>query len=213
MTPTWIRSLARVSFYSSSESTSTTFSTGGKGEFHVLLALAHNKGKMTELFQNAVVSEELITSLKNLLRNGNNLDENKSILTVNSACTTIHLHLHGLLHPGVGEGVVHVSSNVFVANDAGIPQIAFLSTIDLSKPACWTSAMRSTRLARITRRKMESRRSTAFLSVCLKAPVPTSTEPGSQRRRTCNGHRCSARRGGSGGLYWVVSMDISVLRK
>ncbi|KAF3799111.1 hypothetical protein GCG54_00015291 [Colletotrichum gloeosporioides] len=93
---------------------------GRKGEYHVLLALAHDKDTTKELFQNAVVNDEfeLIASLKDLLRNGNNLDENKSVLQVGSAGTTIHLHLHGLLHPGAGEGVVHVSSNGFVAHDA-----------------------------------------------------------------------------------------------
>ncbi|KAJ0331431.1 hypothetical protein COL154_013592 [Colletotrichum chrysophilum] len=108
---------------------------GREGEYHVLLALAHNKERMTELFQNAVVDDELRSSLKDSLINGNNLDETRSVLKVDSAGTTIHLHLHGVLHPGAGEGVMHVSSNVFVEHVAGTQQTAFLSTKDLSKPA------------------------------------------------------------------------------
>ncbi|KAK2728914.1 hypothetical protein CKAH01_10742 [Colletotrichum kahawae] len=107
---------------------------GGEGEHHMLLALAHNKEKMTELFQNSVAEDEIITSLKDSLINSQNLNENKSVLKVNSASTTIYLHLHGLLHPSAGEGVMHVPSKVFVTHDAGVPQTVFLSTNNLSKP-------------------------------------------------------------------------------
>ncbi|KXH57923.1 hypothetical protein CNYM01_14067 [Colletotrichum nymphaeae SA-01] len=112
-------------------------------EFHLLLTLAHAEEEMAKRFpKEAATDPELITLLKTSFKNGNKLDETRSVLKIDADKTAIHLHLHSLLHPGAIEGEMCVSSDVFVADRENDIVTAFLSTKDLTKPAdlldfCW----------------------------------------------------------------------------
>ncbi|WQF76879.1 hypothetical protein CDEST_01893 [Colletotrichum destructivum] len=113
-------------------------------DFHLLLTLAHGKERLSERFPKTLAADdELMLSLKTSLRDGDKIDETKAVLKIDAAGTTVHLHLHGLLHPGAAQGEMSVSSDAFATNEGGHPETVFLSTHDLSKPAdtlgfCWT---------------------------------------------------------------------------
>ncbi|KAL0930271.1 uncharacterized protein CTRU02_212506 [Colletotrichum truncatum] len=103
-------------------------------DFHLLLTLAHGKRKMSELSTDLIAS--LGTSLKASLKNGDKIDENTSVLKIDAAGSSVHLHLYSLLHPdAAADGKMNVSSKVFVNSDAEHPETSFLSSNDSSKPA------------------------------------------------------------------------------
>ncbi|KAK1966800.1 hypothetical protein LY78DRAFT_680653 [Colletotrichum sublineola] len=107
-----------------------------KRDFHLLLTLAHGKEKMSDrLPKTLAADDDLMVSLKASLRDGGKMDETRSVLKIDADGTTVHLHLHGLLHPGAIEGEISVSSASFVTDGVAHTETMFLSTHDLSKPA------------------------------------------------------------------------------
>ncbi|GKT61080.1 hypothetical protein ColTof4_01189 [Colletotrichum tofieldiae] len=113
-------------------------------DFHLLLTLAHGKESLSERFPKTLAADDdMMVSLKTSLRDGDKIDETKAVLKIDADGTTVHLHLHGLLHPGAAEGEMCVSSDAFATNEGGHPETVFLSTHDISKPVdqlefCWT---------------------------------------------------------------------------
>ncbi|KAK1977573.1 hypothetical protein LZ30DRAFT_692065 [Colletotrichum cereale] len=105
-------------------------------DFHLLLTLAHGKEKMSVLFpEKLTANDDLMVSLKALLREGDKMDKTKSVLKIVVDGITVHLHLHGLLDPGAPLEEINVPSESFTTNGNAHIETTFLSTHDSSKPA------------------------------------------------------------------------------
>ncbi|KAI3526923.1 hypothetical protein CABS02_15486, partial [Colletotrichum abscissum] len=74
-------------------------------EFHLLLTLGSKQDSLSERFSStSKADEDLISSLKASLRNGDKIDEESFLLKIGEAGAILHLHLHSLFHPGTKEG-------------------------------------------------------------------------------------------------------------
>ncbi|KAL4403197.1 hypothetical protein CABS03_15191 [Colletotrichum abscissum] len=104
-------------------------------EFHLLLTLGSKQDSLSERFSStSKADEDLISSLKGSLRNGDKIDEESFLLKIDEAGAILHLHLYSLFHPGTKEGRMSVPSNLFVSENSAVQESSFLSTQDVSKP-------------------------------------------------------------------------------
>ncbi|KAF4772721.1 hypothetical protein HER10_EVM0004962 [Colletotrichum scovillei] len=104
-------------------------------EFHLLLTLGSKQDSLSERFSStSKADEDLISSLKGSLRNGDKIDEERFLLKIDEAGANLHLHLYSLLHPGNKEGYMSVPSNLFVSENNAVQESSFLSTYDVLKP-------------------------------------------------------------------------------
>ncbi|KAK1703230.1 uncharacterized protein BDZ83DRAFT_644993 [Colletotrichum acutatum] len=104
-------------------------------EFHLLLALGSKQESLSKRFSSTSKNDEdLISSLKGSLRNGDKIDEESFLLKIDGAGAALHLHLYSLLHPGTKEGYMSVPSNLFVSENSAVQESSFLSTHDVLKP-------------------------------------------------------------------------------
>ncbi|CAI0641329.1 unnamed protein product [Colletotrichum noveboracense] len=104
-------------------------------DLHLLLALGHKQEKMAKRFPDtSTVDDELVSSLKASFRNGDQIDEAKSVLKIETGVVNLHLHLYSLFYPGSKEEYMSVSSKVFVSENKTFPESNFLSTHDVSGP-------------------------------------------------------------------------------
>ncbi|KAK2742893.1 hypothetical protein CKAH01_18435 [Colletotrichum kahawae] len=104
-------------------------------DLHLLLALGHKQEKTAKRFPDtSTVDDELVSSLKASFRNGDQIDEAKSVLKIETGVVNLHLHLYSLFYPGSKEEYMSVSSKVFVSENKTFPESNFLSTHDASGP-------------------------------------------------------------------------------